>query len=68
MNWGADKLEALVWAELEAYISNRDLIANELSKQRQDADQLGVLETELESIERQLKAVDRDQHQLLQWA
>ena len=67
-NWGADQLEALVWAELEAYLSNRDLVANELSKQRQDVGQLGVLETELERVERQLKAVDRDQHQLLQWA
>ncbi len=67
-NWGADKLEALIWAELEAYLSNRDLIANELSKQRQDADQLGVLETELERVERQLRAVDHGQHQLLKWA
>jgi site-specific DNA recombinase len=67
-SWGADKLEALVWAKLEAYLSNRDLIANELGKQRHEADQLGVLELELERLERQLTKVDRDQHQLLQWA
>ncbi len=39
-----------------------------MKKLRQDAHQLGIFETELEQIERQLKAVDRDQHQLLQWA
>ena len=66
--WGADRLETLVWVELEAYLSNRDLIINQLGKQCQDADQLGVLETELERVERQLKTVDREQYQLLQWA
>ncbi len=67
-SWSADKLEAMVWAELERYLSDRDLIISELEKQRQDAGQLGVFEAELERVERQLKAVDREQHQLLQWA
>ena len=66
--WQADKLEAMVWTELQGYLSDRDLIKNELEKQRQDANQLAPLETELQRIERQLKAVDREQHQLLQWA
>ena len=67
-SWGADKLEALVWAELEAYLSDRDLIINELEKQRQDANHRGAFEVELQQVERQLKAIDREQHQLLQWA
>ncbi len=58
----------MVWAELERYLSDRDLIISELEKQRQDAGQLGVFEAELERVERQLKAADREQHQLLQWA
>jgi hypothetical protein len=66
--WVADKLEALVWAELERYLSDHDLIVSEIEKQRQDAGQVGVFEAELESIERQLTATDREQHQLLQWA
>jgi site-specific DNA recombinase len=66
--WSARRLEAMVWAELEHYLSNRDLILNELEKQRQDANQLGVFEAELQQIERQLKVLDREQHQLLQWA
>ncbi|MFC2033486.1 zinc ribbon domain-containing protein [Chloroflexota bacterium] len=53
-SWRADKLEAMVW--------------NELEKQRQGANQQGVFEIELQKVERQLKAVDREQHQLLQWA
>ena len=61
-------MEAIVWAELESYLSDHDLINNELEKQRQNANQLGVFETELQQIERQFKAVDREQRQLLQWA
>jgi len=66
--WSARRLEAMVWAELEHYLSNRDLILNELEKQRQDANQLGVFEAELQQIERQLKVLDREQHRLLQLA
>jgi len=67
-SWGADKLEALVWARLQGYLSDRELIITEIEKQRQDANQLGVLETELQQVERQLRALDREQEQLLQWA
>jgi len=67
-SWSADKLEALVWAQIERVLDNPELIINEIEKQRQDANQLGVLEDELQLIERHLKALDRDQEQLLQWA
>jgi len=66
--WSAGKLEGMVWAELERYLSDPELIISELEKQHQDANQLGVFETELQQIERQFRAVDREQHQLLQWA
>jgi site-specific DNA recombinase len=66
--WGADKLEALVWQQIEGVLANPEIIATELEKQRQDADQLGVFETELQQVERQLKSLDREQEQLLQWA
>ncbi len=66
--WSASKLEGMVWAELERYLGDRDLITSELEKQRQDAGQLNIYETELERIELQYKAVNREQHQLLQWA
>ena len=48
-SWSANKLEGMVWAELERYLSDRDLIISELEKQRQDASQLGVFEAELEA-------------------
>jgi len=33
-----------------------------------EPDQVGMYETQLQDIERQLKVVDREQHQFLQWA
>ncbi len=67
-SWKGDKLEALVWTQIERVLDNPELIIGEIAKQRQNADKLGVFETELQQVERQLKALDRDQYQLLQWA
>ena len=67
-NRNAAKLESMVWAEIERILSHPEIINTELEKQRHDANQVGVLETELNQTERQLKAVDHEQHQLLQWA
>ncbi|MFC1869688.1 recombinase family protein [Chloroflexota bacterium] len=66
--WDAEKIETLVWAQLEYYLSDRNVIARGIENQLQDASQLGVFETQLHQIERQLKAANREQHQLLQWA
>jgi site-specific DNA recombinase len=66
--WPADKLEGLVWGQIESALNNPQLIISEIAKQQQDVDQLGVLETELQQVEHQLKRLDREQEQLLQWA
>ena len=66
--WRADKLESVVWDRLQNYLTDRDLIVSALGKQRQDDIKMGAFEAEYERVERQLKAVDREQHQLLQWA
>ncbi len=58
----------MVWAKLETVLNKPELIIAEIDKQRQDANRLGVLEGELQQIERQLRKLDRDQEQLLQWA
>ncbi len=58
----------MIWKKLEEYLSKPELIVSELEKQRQDANQLGVFESRLKDAERQLKSVDHEQHQLLQWA
>lgn len=66
--WMADKLEDLIWTQIEHILDNPRLIIAEIEKQRQAANGVGVLEAELRQIERELKAIDRDQSQLLQWA
>ncbi|MFC1945043.1 recombinase family protein, partial [Chloroflexota bacterium] len=67
-NWRADKIEALVWEQIERVLDNPELIIYEIQKQSVDADRSGVLETELKHINRQLKVLDHEQEQLLQWA
>jgi site-specific DNA recombinase len=67
-SWGAAKLETLVWQQIEGILKDPALILKEIDKQRQDANQLGILETELHQIERQLRTLSREQEQLLQWA
>jgi len=67
-NWRADKLEAIVWEKIEGVLDNPDLIIAEIEKQRDDSNNLGILEPELKQVERQLKTLDREQEQLLQWA
>ncbi len=64
----ADKLEALVWKQIEHVLNNPELIITEIEKQRQGTNQLSVLGDELKQVERQLRALARDQEQLLQWA
>ena len=49
-------------------LDNPEFIIKEIEKHREDANQLGILETELQQAERQLKALSREQGQLLQWA
>jgi len=67
-SWQAENIENLVWQQIERVLDNPELIITEIGKQRQDANQLGILETELQQVERQLRALDRDQEQLLDHA
>ena len=67
-NWRADHLEDLVWVRIEAVLDNPEFIITAIEQQREEANNLGALETELQQAERQLKTLDREQKQLLQWA
>jgi hypothetical protein len=49
-------------------LDNPEFIIKEIEKHHEDANQLCVLETESQQVERQLKALNREQEQLLQWA
>ncbi len=64
-SWQAGKLESMVWTEIERVLDNPELIIKEIEKQRQDANELGVLDTELQQVKRQLKALAREQKELL---
>jgi DNA segregation ATPase FtsK/SpoIIIE-like protein len=58
-----------VWEQLKSFLNDRDdIINNHLEKKRRDKDQLHIFEEELKRIECQIKGVDREQQQLLQWA
>jgi len=66
--WAADQLETLVWAELESYLSNPDLIKVQMETQCHSAGRKVEVEKELQEVYRQLKTLDREQSQLLEWA
>ena len=67
-NWPTDKLEALVWEKIEAILADPEVILSAIEKQRDEANNLGALESELKQVERNLKALNHEQTQLLQWA
>lgn len=58
--WSADKLEALVWRQIEHILANPRLMITGLEKQRQGSNDVGILEAELGQVEQQLRALDRD--------
>ena len=67
-NWSADKLETLVWKEIERILDNPDFIVSAIEQQRDNADNLSILEPELQQVEKQLRSLYHEQKQLLQWA
>ncbi|MFC2022924.1 recombinase family protein, partial [Chloroflexota bacterium] len=67
-NWRGDKLEALVWNKIEAVLADPEVIITTINKQRDEANNHGALESELKQVDRKLKALNREQVQLLQWA
>ena len=67
-NWTAVKLENVVWTEIERILSNPGDFVAELETLHHDAEGMEMLKIELNQVERQLAAIDREQHQLLQWA
>ena len=67
-NWRVDKLDALVWKEIERVLDDPDFIIAAIEKQRDDANNIDILEPELQQVERQIRELDREQRQLLQWA
>jgi len=67
-NLRADKIEALIWQKVEELISQPRVVLAELERKRTQVNDESFLEEELGQVNRRLKALDREQDQLLQWA
>jgi len=67
-NLPADKVEALIWQEVEKLLCQPDLVLAELERKRTEVNDKSFLEEELGQVNRRLKALNREQDQLLQWA
>ena len=66
--WNANRLEESVWQKIEALL-NQPGTALQLKAKANDAIEVSPrLEQELAQVSRRLKALDREQEQLLQWA
>jgi len=64
----ADKNEALTWQQVEELISQPRVVLAELERKRTEVNDKSFPEEELGQVNRRLKALDREQDQLLQWA
>jgi site-specific DNA recombinase len=67
-SWSSSKLESLVLARMEECLKNPELIIKEFGGQHEEAGHLDVFESRLMEAERHLRAIDRDQQQLLRLA
>jgi len=66
--WNANYLERLVWEQIENLLSRPEAVLAELKTIETEATQVSHLSQELDQVNGQLKALAREQEQLLQWA
>jgi site-specific DNA recombinase len=66
--WNANRLEKLVWEQIESLLSKPEVILAGLKAKQNEANEAQSLPHELDQISRQSKGLDREQEQLLQWA
>ena len=66
--WHANRLEELVWQEIEALLNQPEVVLSGLKTRMDEANEAGYVERELLDIDRRLKSLDKEQQQLLQWA
>ncbi len=64
----ASKLDEAVWAEVAKALENPRIILAGLQQSKDGINQESFLEEELDRIVKRLKALDKEQEQLLQWA
>lgn len=67
-SWFADDLESRVWSQLQGILMNPELIIAEMEKQLDTGESVALIEAELKPVVKKVKALDKEQTQLLQWA
>jgi len=66
--WNANRLEDLVWQQIEALLTQPGVVLAGLKTRVDDAKEASHLEEEMAEVSRRLKSLDKEQQQLLQWA
>jgi site-specific DNA recombinase len=66
--WNANHLEKLVWEQIDSLLTKPEVVLAGLKTRENEATEVSHLEQELDQVNRQLKALGREQEQLLQWA
>jgi site-specific DNA recombinase len=67
-NLQADKIENMVWLEVEGLLSNPQLVLEEIQRKMAEIGQDGLLKEELNQVEKRLRSMNKEQERLLQWA
>jgi len=66
--WNANRLEELVWQQIEMLLTQPEVVLAGLKTRMDDLNEVSHLERELAEVSRRVKALDKEQQQLLQWA
>ena len=66
--WNANHLEKLVWEQIESLLTKPEEVLAGLQTRKNEAIEVSHLEQELDEVNRRLKALNKEQEQLLQWA
>ncbi len=66
--WNANRLEELVWQQIEALLTRPEVVLAGLKTRVDDAKEASHLEGEMADVSRRLKSLNKEQQQLLQWA
>jgi len=66
--WNANRLEETVWSQIEALLTEPEVVLAGLKTRASATIDASNLEQELAQVDKRLKALDKEQQQLLQWA
>ena len=66
--WNANRLEELVWQQIETLLIQPEVVLSGLKTRMDEAKDASYNERELLDIDRRFKSLDKEQQQLLQWA